>query len=160
MDAPHFGITLVCSGNTCRSPMAERLLQHALNAESPPLNAITVRSAGASAFPGDAPSPHAVTALRKVGLDLSDHRSSPLSEQLLDSTDLLLGMTQSHLEAVRLLFPDRDVPMFRFREWTPAGPADIPDPFGGELALYLETRDSIAEAVPGILSHLKSTLSS
>lgn len=140
--------------------MAERLLSHALAAENPPLNTIQVRSAGVSAFPGDAPSANAVTALRKVGLDLSDHRSSTLSPQLLQTTDLLLGMTSQHLEAVRLLFPETNLPMFRFREWTSGHPADIPDPFGAELARYLEARDHIAEAIPGILAHLRSLFSS
>lgn len=154
-------ITVVCSGNICRSPMAERLLRHALEAETKPLSETKVYSAGVSAFLGDPPSRHAVIALQKVGLDLSDHRSRPLSGELMDITDLLLVMTCRHLEAVRLLYPDWNHPMHLFREWVPEGAStEVPDPFGASLGLYLETRDSLAEAVPGILHHLKTTLSS
>ena len=60
--------------------MAERLLKHALAAENGPLSEFEVISAGVSAFPGDQASRNAVKAMKKVGLDLSDHRSRPLSD--------------------------------------------------------------------------------
>lgn len=156
MEEQQHVITIVCSGNVCRSPMAERLLRHALQAEEEPLSSAKVYSAGVSAFSGDPASANAVTALQKVGLDLADHRSRPLTSQLMEVTDLLLVMTGRHLEAVRLLYPDWDRPLHLFREWVPEGASrEVPDPFGGSLGIYLETRDSLAEAVPGILNYLK-----
>lgn len=155
MDVPFKTITVVCTGNICRSPMAERLLQHALLAEPEPFCSIEVRSAGVSAFPGDPASPNAVKALRAVDLDLSDHRSRPLTDQLIDSSGLILGMTAQHLEVIRMRHPDCRIPLYRFREWVKDGSKEVPDPFGGPLDVYVETRDSIAEAVPSVLNFLK-----
>ncbi len=149
-------ITVVCTGNVCRSPMAERLLRHALQAEPDPLRSIQVRSAGVAAFPGDPASPNAIAALRKVGLDLSDHRSSPLTDQLVRVSDLILVMTGAHLDAIRRQWPDLAIPVHHFREWVPSGPREVPDPFGGSLDAYLDTRDSLAEAIPSILEYLRS----
>ena len=150
-------ITVVCTGNVCRSPMAERLLQHALAAQPAPLSSIRVLSAGVSAFPGDPASRNAVEALRKVRLDLTDHRSRPLSEQLVGISDLILTMTSSHRDIIEARFPDLEAPVFRFREWIDGGSREVPDPFGGPLELYLETRDNLAESIPSILTYLQTS---
>jgi protein-tyrosine-phosphatase len=138
--------------------MAGKLLQHALLAEPEPLRSIEVRSAGLCAFPGDAPSANSVEAMKRVGLDISDHRSSPLSDQLLEISDLILGMTQEHLDVIREDHPKAHTKLRRYREWITKGPQNVPDPFGGSLDLYIETRDSLAEAIPSIMLYLKSLL--
>ncbi len=150
-------ITVVCTGNVCRSPMAERLLQHALAAQPEPLSSIRVYSAGVSAFPGDPASRHAVEALRKVKLDLTDHRSRPLSGQLVEISDLLLTMTSSHKDIIEARFPELKAPVFRFREWVDGGPREVPDPFGGPLEYYLDARDSLAESIPSIINYLQTS---
>lgn len=150
-------ITVVCTGNTCRSPMAERLLRHALEASDSGLNDFTVRSAGVSAFSGDAASGNAVRALKKVGLDLSDHRSCPLTGQLLEVSDLILTMTNSHKDIILSTNPELELPIHRFREWVRKGSKEVPDPFGGPLDIYVETRDSLAEAIPSIIAFIKKT---
>jgi protein-tyrosine-phosphatase len=152
-------ITVICTGNICRSPMAERLLQHALIAEEAPLNTYKVNSAGVSAYVGDPASHNSVKALEEVGLDLSDHRSRPLTDQLIDISDLILTMTSGHLEIIRMGNPDLATPVYRFREWIPTGSKEVRDPFGGQLEIYLETRDHIAEAIPSILNYLKTEVS-
>jgi protein-tyrosine-phosphatase len=151
-------ITVVCTGNVCRSPMGERLLQHALKAEDGPLADYKVVSAGVSAFPGDPPSRNSVKALKKVGLDLTDHRSRPLSGQLIEISDLILTMTSGHADIIRMRHPDLAAGVYRFREWIAKGSKEVPDPFGGPLDIYLETRDSLAEAIPSILDFLKQNL--
>jgi protein-tyrosine-phosphatase len=135
--------------------MAERLLQHALAAEDEPLNQIQVISAGVSAFPGDPASRNAITVLEAVNLDLSDHRSRPLSDQVMDISDLILTMTQGHTDIIQHQHPDSEMPIFRFREWIDNGPKEVPDPFCGSLELYKDTRDSLAEAIPSIIQFLK-----
>lgn len=149
-------ITVVCTGNICRSPMGERLLHHALRNEPAPFNSYKVISAGVSAFPGDPASRHAVKAMEKVKIDLSDHRSRPLSDQLLDISDLILTMTSSHGEIIRLQNPGLAIPVYRYREWIQSGSREVPDPFGGTLDLYVDTRDALAEAIPSILNYIKS----
>lgn len=140
--------------------MAERLLAHALRAEEEPYRSITVQSAGVSAFAGDPPSRNACKALQAVKLDLGDHRSRPFSDQLVETSDLILTMTSGHIEAIRNRYPDLETPVFRFREWVEGGNREVPDPFGGPLDLYVETRDVLAEAIPSIIKYLKSHTSS
>ena len=97
-------ITFVCTGNICRSPMAERLLKHALAAENGRLSAFTPVSCGVAAYGGEAASVNSEKALRAVGIGLDDHRSRPVTQQLLDETLVLFGMTASHLRALRSQF--------------------------------------------------------
>jgi protein-tyrosine-phosphatase len=153
-------ITVVCTGNVCRSPMAERLLAHALKAEDEPLRSIIVQSAGVSAFAGDPPSRNACKALQPVKIDLGDHRSRPFSDQLAETSDLILAMTSGHIDVIQNRYPGLETPVFRFREWVADGNREVPDPFGGPLDLYVETRDSLAEAIPSIIHYLKSQYSS
>lgn len=148
-------ITVVCTGNICRSPMAERLLAHAFAAGDGPLRSLKVRSAGLSAASGDPASSNSIKALKAVSLNLEDHRSQPFSPSIAQSSDLILTMTSAHREAISLNFPDLGIPVHRFREWVPSGSREVPDPFGGPLDLYLETRDSLVEAIPSILTFLR-----
>jgi protein-tyrosine-phosphatase len=153
-------ITVICTGNSCRSPMAERLLQHALEGQADPLNTYKVISAGVSAFPGGTASRNAVVALKKVGLDLTDHRSRTLSDHLIEVSDLILTMTSSHADVIRMRFPGLEIPVCRFREWINSGSREVSDPCGGPLDLYLDTRDNLAEAIPSIIAYLKKNLES
>ena len=129
-------ITIVCTGNVCRSPMAERLLRHALSAEPEPLRSIKVVSAGVSAFPGDPASGHAIAAMRKVNIDLGDHRSRSLSDPLMDISDLILTMTTGHVDMINMQYPEHDKTIHLFREWIPSGSKEVPDPVGGPLDLF------------------------
>lgn len=155
MNSRKLQIAVVCTGNICRSPMAAALLSHALAAQPPPLNRVMVRSAGTSAFGGDAASDHAVRAMEKVGLDISSHRSAPFTLSLMEDSDLVLVMTDMHRELIRQAFPEDESPVHLFREWMGGKENQVPDPFGGSLSTYLETRDSLAEAIPPLIEFLK-----
>ncbi len=151
-------ILVICTANICRSPMAERLLGHALGAEPEPWRSFEIVSAGIGATEGQPASENSVWALRKVGLDLSDHRSRAASRELIQSSDCVFGMTRSHLEAVQMIAGDRTPPCHLFREFCADEP-EIPDPFGGSVSEYEACRDAMVEAIPSVVRHLKKTFS-
>ena len=152
-------VICVCTANICRSPMAEKLLDHALRAERHLLRSIEVTSAGISAWAGEAATGHSIQALQKVGLDLSGHRSRPLSAEMVSRAALILVMTESHRNAIRSIYPESDVPVLLLRELIPdVSEREIPDPFGSEYLTYENCRDSIVEAVPAVIDYLKANL--
>jgi protein-tyrosine phosphatase len=130
-------ILFVCSGNTCRSPMAEaiarnllaqRLGVHEMELES---KGITVTSAGSFAFPGTRATEHAVEAVKAMGGDLTGHRSRTLSVELIHQADFVYVMSRGHLRAVTGLVP---AAADKVELLDPDG--DIEDPIGGEAELY------------------------
>jgi protein-tyrosine phosphatase len=130
-------ILFVCSGNTCRSPMAEALAKKMLaeklgvGEDELEKKGIVVLSAGSFAMPGSRATPQAVDALREVGADLSRHRSRPLSVELIHQADRIFTMSRSHAGAVVSL-----VPSAAGKTSTLDPDGDIEDPIGGDLALY------------------------
>ncbi|HUB25200.1 MAG TPA: Sua5/YciO/YrdC/YwlC family protein [Tepidisphaeraceae bacterium] len=132
-------ILFVCSGNTCRSPMAEaiarKVISSKLGVEERDLETkgIEVISAGTMASPGCKATPQGVEAVRTLGADLSRHRSRPLTIELIYQADAIYTMTASHSLAVASMVPSAE------RKLLTLDPAqDIEDPIGGDLDLYNE----------------------
>ena len=130
-------ILFVCSGNTCRSPMAEALARHIiadqLHVPEDDLEkkGVQVVSAGAMAMPGARATPAAVDAVKILGADLTRHRSRPLTVELIHQADVIYTMGKSHARAVTALVPSAAQ---KVATLDPQG--DIDDPIGGDMELY------------------------
>jgi protein-tyrosine-phosphatase len=136
--------------------MAAGLLQHALQAEPEPLRSLSVLSAGVAARDGEIISANSVTALKKVGIDLSSHRSRYLTQDLASKALALFCMTESHRAMIRLQIDPPPKNVFLFREFMPRGhEVEIADPFGGPLSIYEASRDEMVEAIPSLLQFLR-----
>jgi protein-tyrosine phosphatase len=142
-------ILFVCTGNTCRSPMAEalcrKLLADRMETAIDQLEnrGVLVMSAGISAAAGGAANPAAVEAMQEHGLDIRRHESQPLTSQLVQHADVIFTMTASHREALLATWPaasDRTFTLCRLQR-------DIDDPIGGSLELYRECAHQIKLAL-------------
>lgn len=159
MPAPGY-ILVVCTANTCRSPMAAALLKHALAAQPEPLRSLEVLSAGVGGRDGDSVSANSVTAMKKVGLDVSAHRSRAVTEELVRGAVAVFGMTESHRAMLQFAMTPVPRNLYLFREFMPQrGPKEIGDPYGGALKLYESTRDEMVEAIPSLIEFLKTQIS-
>ena len=115
---------------------------------------IEVASAGLGAMDGAPPSRNSVTAMKEEGIDISGQRSQMLTSEMVEEFTHIFGLGTGHIEAIRAYFPEALEKTFVLREFIAEGGRDIevPDPIGGDLDEYRETRNLIQEAMPSILS--------
>src|SRR5262245_38298086 len=149
-------ILFVCTGNICRSPMAEGLFRHATGGRG----GFRVVSAGVGAAEGVPPSEFAVRALKELGIDISEQRSRQLTGELVQQADYIFGMTHSHVDAITLLYPQASEKTFLLREFDDTLDAyenDISDPIGGSFEVYLNCRDQIEQGIFSMLKFIQQT---
>lgn len=129
-------ILFVCTGNTCRSPMAEGLFKKMLADKN--IETVTCSSAGLFAMTGDEVTPNAVKACERFEADISAHRARRITGYVLDETDKFVCMTPEHAASLSMYVPSEKITVLG---------GGIPDPFGGDLEMYIKTANYIKTAL-------------
>jgi glycine hydroxymethyltransferase len=147
-------VLFVCTGNICRSPIAEGLFRRLLGNRKE----IEVASAGVHAVRGQPPSLYAVQVCEEEGVDISGLRSQPLTAVLVDRATHIFAMTGAHLETIQMLFPHGGEKSFLLREFEEPGTTvwrDVPDPIGLGREVYEDCARVIKNALPSVLAFVE-----
>ncbi len=147
-------VLFVCTGNICRSPIAEGLFRQLIGNRKD----IEVDSAGVHAVRGQPPSLYAVQVCESDGVNISDLRSQPLTHDLVERATHIFAMTGAHLETIHMLFPQGAEKTFLLREFEEPGSTcwrDVPDPIGMGREVYEECARTIKNALPSVLGFVE-----
>lgn len=129
-------ILFVCTGNTCRSPMAEGLFRKIVSDKR--IENIECSSAGLFALTGDEVTQNSVEACSRFGVDISSHRARRITAYILDETDKFVCMTKEHAVSLSLYVPIEKIIVLG---------DGIPDPYGGNIETYMICANSIRTAL-------------
>lgn len=129
-------IVFVCTGNTCRSPMAQGLFHKILTDLDMPAHHFQVSSAGLHALKNQPVSAEAVAAMQDYKIDISQHRTAPLEKLQVEEADLLLTMTHWQADYIKEFFPSKKDRTFSLSEYVGYDNMNIEDPYGAELITY------------------------
>src|SRR6186997_2150199 len=140
-------VLFVCTGNICRSPIAEGFFRRLIGNRKD----IEVASAGVHAVRGQPPSVYAVEVCSEEDTNISDLRSQPLTGALVDQATHIFAMTGAHVETIQTLFPQSAEKTFLIREFEQPGTTvwrDVPDPIGLGREVYEDCARIIKNALP------------
>jgi RpiB/LacA/LacB family sugar-phosphate isomerase len=147
-------ILFICTGNVCRSPMAEALFRRAVRGRGE----FRVFSAGIGAMDGQPPTSHSVTAMKEIGIDISNQRSRALTADLVRQADYIFGMTHGHVDTIGLLYPPAAEKTFLLREFDETlepFEKDIADPIGSSYEIYAHCREQIEQGIASLFKFME-----
>lgn len=147
-------IVFICTGNTCRSSMAEALAKKWLSLKAPTRTDIEFMSAGIAAFPGSPASAQSIDVMRLTGIDLTGHRAKQISADLVAESDLILTMTKGHQHALSEMYPEAVGKIYTLGEFAYNREVNIPDPFGQPTEVYAECAGEIGKSLEKALQKI------
>lgn len=140
-------IVFVCTGNTCRSSMADVLARNWLRINAPQNTNTQVTSAGVAAFSGSPASQQAIQVMAERGLDLSYHKARQFSGELLEHSDIVFTVTANHRRALAAKFPQAAAKIHVLAEFAGFTGVDIADPFGQSVDVYRKCAAQMEELI-------------
>lgn len=140
-------LIFICTGNTCRSPMAEGFFR-VLGGED--RLQLLASSAGTFTDGGIPASKNAIIAAHELGAEISAHRSRRLTAEMVEQAKYVVCMTMAHLERVKTEFPEAEAKLYTLSQ------RDVQDPFGGNLDCYRETAKQIHDAVEQLIVRMET----
>lgn len=151
-------ILFVCTGNTCRSSMAEGIFKHLIQDKNIDIN---VSSAGISAYEGEAANEKAISTLKKKGIDITNHTARQLTNEIIYESDLILTMTRNHKNIIINAVPEHSNKVFTLKEYAyiinneenGSKNLDIADPFGLDYNIYEKCAEEIEELLKKIVDN-------
>lgn len=150
-----YNLLFVCTGNTCRSPLAAVIARRLIDERG--WTHVEVASAGVSAADGAPAADNALAVAGEAGLDLSPHRTRMVTPELLAWADLVLAMGPSHLHALDRLGAGDKAALLT--EFAGQGGGGVPDPFGADVQAYRDTYAALEHAIGLALGRLEPILS-
>ena len=151
-------VLFICTGNTCRSPMAEGLFRKLVADKS---DYEVLGSAGVSAYPGDKISPETTAILKQQSATLTDFRSRPVDKELLEAATHVFAMTESHLDMLLQAFPDYAEKcnlVCDFISFNGKVGIDVPDPIGQGPRAYKAVAQVFEHALPALVMFMNGEI--
>ena len=156
MTAKTYHVLMVCTGNICRSPMAEGMLKYGLPKTL--AHRISVASAGTHALHGNRAQPFAVQTMQQRGVDITKHRARLLGPTLIRAADLIVVMEPLHARLIRRAVMNIGSKVQLLTFYNPETDLrEVPDPMGAPLATYEACADLMQPCIQGLITALEKT---